>query len=830
MNQLSLFLTRLVLAMLPCAAAAQTNAAWIRINQLGYLEQDLKVAVFVSKQPLHLAGFELCDALSGTPVFKSSNIRGYGPWAAFESGARLDFSDFQQAGAYYVQAGGVKSPVFRIDNAVYDGAADFILRYMRQQRCGYNPFLQDSCHTLDGFRVYHPDPVRNGTAFDCTGGWHDASDYLQYLPTSANAVFQMLFAYRQHPDIFTDRYDAAGNPAPNAVPDILDEAKWGLDWLLKMNPGPGEYYNQIADDRDHQGMRLPTQDTFGYAAPDGSLARPVYFITGAPQGLFKYQNHSKGVASSAGKFAAAFALGSTTLQPFYPEYAAQLAGKAVQAYSFGKQKPGYTQTAPCRAPYFYEEENWVDDMENAAAQLGQLFPDQPYQQEAAAYGSLEPVTPWMGSDTARHYQWYPFINLGHYYLAAGTDTAVARQFLEYLRRGIDSIALRGRTNPFLFGVPFIWCSNNLVVAACTQARLYREQTGDQRYFEMECALRDWLFGCNPWGAGMVIGLPRHGVWPRDPHSAFTHLHDFPIDGGLVDGPIYGSIWNKLIGIRLYAPDEYAEFQSPLVAYHDDYGDYSSNEPTMDGTASLSYLLAALQAQAGGNERTKALHDQWGALVRSDTTQKNIRLIFTGDEYADGAGHILKTLRRAGLRASFFLTGNFCRRYPKIVRKLRKAGHYVGAHSDRHLLYCDWQNRDSLLVTRPEFMADLRRNFEELQKAGISKTEARMFIPPYEWYNDSIVEWSRQAGLVLFNFSAGSLSPADYTTPDMKNYRSTAAIYESILNLEQRDAKGLNGFHLLLHIGAGDKRKDKFYTRLGDLIRELSARGYGWERF
>ena len=70
----------------------------------------------------------------------------------------------------------------------------------------------------------------------------------------------------------------------------------------------------------------------------------------------------------------------------------------------------------------------------------------------------------------------------------------------------------------------------------------------------------------------------------------------PIDGGLVDGPVYGSIYRNLIGIQLYHDDEYKDLQSDLAVYHDDYGDYSTNEPTMDGTASLIYLLAAEQAK------------------------------------------------------------------------------------------------------------------------------------------------------------------------------------------------------------------------------------------
>jgi hypothetical protein len=93
---------------------------------------------------------------------------------------------------------------------------------------------------------------------------------------------------------------------------------------------------------------------------------------------------------------------------------------------------------------------------------------------------------------------------------------------------------------------------------------------------------------------MVYGLPSWGDTPVDPHSAFTHIGKFPIDGGLVDGPVYTSIFKNLIGISLYKPDTYARFQSDLAVYHDDYGDYSTNEPTMDGTASLIYLLAAME--------------------------------------------------------------------------------------------------------------------------------------------------------------------------------------------------------------------------------------------
>ena len=79
-----------------------------------------------------------------------------------------------------------------MNGAVYNGTADYVLRYMRQQRCGYNPFLRDSCHVKDGYIVYHP--TKTGQFLDVRGGWHDASDCLQYTTTTANAIYQMMFA------------------------------------------------------------------------------------------------------------------------------------------------------------------------------------------------------------------------------------------------------------------------------------------------------------------------------------------------------------------------------------------------------------------------------------------------------------------------------------------------------------------------------------------------------------------------------------------------------------------------------------------------------------
>ena len=800
------------------------QSGWIRINQAGYTPEALKVAVLGSKQDISIKNFKLIDVLTGTVAFQGRNIEVYGAYGSFQKVYRLNFSEFKEQGTYILRVGELSSPPLQIANHIYDHAADFLLNYMRQQRCGYNPFLQDSCHTRDGFIVDHPDPQVDSSHIDVTGGWHDASDYLQYVTTSANATYQMLFAYEANPGSFEDWFDQNGDPGANGIPDILDEAKWGLDWLDKMNPEAGVMYNQIADDRDHTKFTLPSLDSVSYGK---GRERPVYLVTGKPQGLGKYKNRSTGVSSTAAKFASAFALGSELLKDYYPEFSERIRVKSLDAYTFALSDLGVNQTACNRSPYFYEEDNYVDDLELAAAQLSKSQNNLAYLSEAIAWGQLEPVTPWMSTNTARHYQWYPFVNLGHVRIAQMADSLNRAAFTSYLKKGLEAIQERGRENGFYMGIPFIWCSNNLVAAALTQCRLYSELTGDTQFLEMEAALRDWLFGCNPWGTSMIISYPEHADTPVDPHAAQTAVFNLEIPGGLVDGPVYTSIFESLRGLKIVNGDEYAEFQSELCVYHDDYGDYSTNEPTMDGTASLTYYLSSLAGE-DQNTRSQKTVSAYGGMVRGDESKAEIHLVFTGHEYADGGTHIREVLKKRLVPAHFFFTGDFYRNRgnKRLIKGLIKDGHYLGAHSDKHLLYASWENRDSLLVTRNQFISDLHDNYVELGKFGITKAEAPLFMPPYEWYNASISKWTGELGLTLINFSAGTSSNADYTTPDLGDrYVNSETIYKRILDYETNSETGMNGFILLLHIGTHPDRTDKFYRELDALIVELQGRGY-----
>lgn len=823
------------IAVLALAAVQAFAGSWVRINQIGYLPEATKVAVFMSDDAVKVDGFELVDAFTGDVAWRSDAVRPTGALGQMRMTCRLDFSALKTDGAYYIKVlssgGEIRSEIFPINPKVYDGAADFVLNYMRQQRCGWNPFFKDSCHRKDGIIVGHPDPKKDSTFLDVTGGWHDASDCLQYTTTSANAIYQMMFAYQSNPEAFSDNHLADGTPGRNGIPDIIDEIYWGLKWLDKMNPEPGEMYNQIADDRDHVGMRVPNDDQADYGWGKGEY-RPVWFCSGEPQQRGKRgdKNKTTGVASTAGKFASDFAFGAEILKPFYPEFAEKIGAKAQAAYDAGVAKPGVCQTASVVSPYIYEEDNWVDDMELAAYEMFRRTGDKKYRTEAIEYARREPVTPWMGADSARHYQWYPFMNMGHYRIAKNFGGKVSAEFIRNIRSGIQRVYERGKDHPFMFGIPGIWCSNNLTSAMLTQCILYRELTGDTTYQEMEGSLRDWLLGCNPWGVSMIVELPKGGIFPTQPHSFIINYKMGNTTGGLVDGPVYATIFGSLLGIRTDGGVNYEEFQPGDLVYHDSTHDYSTNEPTMDGTASLTFPLSYYQREGSATaahlttQTDNNIYQDCG-IIRTDPSVKHIDFVFTAADKADGAERIISTLRKYNIKGGFFFTGEFFEMYPDVVRRLVAEGHYVGSHSYGHLLYAPWGNRDSLLVTKQEFEEDIFKSYKVLREFGI--TNAPYFIPPYEHYNATISSWARQLGLQVINYTPGTLTNGDYTTPEMKRYFSSKEILGRIWEYERTDPNGLNGHIMLIHLGTDPARTDKFYDKLPGLIRELRRKGYSF---
>lgn len=141
------------------------------------------------------------------------------------------------------------------------------------------------------------------------------------------------------------------------------------------------------------------------------------------------------------------------------------------------------------------------------------------------------------------------------------------------------------------------------------------------------------------------------------------------------------------------------------------------------------------------------------------------------------------------------------------------------------MYCDWSRRDSLLLDQETFTNDLLQNLDVMASYQDIYKQPRFFMPPYEWYNQRISDWAKDLGIQIINYTPGTLSNADYTTPAMTNYRSSEAIWNSIVTREATASSGLNGYILLLHIGTDPARTDKFYKRLPALLQYLKGKRY-----
>lgn len=572
------------------ASSAPEDSAYVRVNLIGYLPDDPKVAIVFADAPVS-GPARLIDAkgqVVGTYELAPSEAPG---WGRFDHYYEIDFSNASAPGEFHLELPSRqrRSPAFRIAEDAYAGLPDKLLEFMRQQRCGYNPFLDMVCHRHDGRTAYGP--LADSTYIDVSGGWHDAGDQLKYLITSSNATARMLLAYDLEPDAFLDRVDGFGHERPNDLPDVLDEAEWGLQWLHKMHPQKGHLYHQVADDRDHIGWKWPDQDSSDYGWGPKSY-RVVYFANGEPQGLGEYKSRATGVGNLAGRVAAAMARAHRVYLDRDDAGKAEASLAAARsAYRLGRQDEGFQQGNSYGAPYRYNEDTWADDMEWGAAELFKATGDSSYLEDARRYARIIGSTSWLPRDTTEHYRFYPFVNVGHYALYPHVDEAFQDTLAGYYRHGIEAALERSRTNPFRVGVPFIWCSNNLATALITQILLYERMTGDLQYHDLMIAQRDWLLGRNPWGTSMFTGIPENGEYPLDVHTSVYVLTNRVVPGGLVDGPVYGTIFRSLEGLTMTEPDEFAHLQNPFVVYHDDIGDYSTNEPTMDGTAGAVYMMA-----------------------------------------------------------------------------------------------------------------------------------------------------------------------------------------------------------------------------------------------
>jgi peptidoglycan/xylan/chitin deacetylase (PgdA/CDA1 family) len=258
-----------------------------------------------------------------------------------------------------------------------------------------------------------------------------------------------------------------------------------------------------------------------------------------------------------------------------------------------------------------------------------------------------------------------------------------------------------------------------------------------------------------------------------------------------------------------------------------------NRGMKTGLGAACVLSIVLLAASGAAADVSTNQCEWreGAIIRGPKTQKKIALAFTGHSFAEGGNTILDEIARHHGKGSFFFTGEFLTNadFRVLLERIVREGHYLGPHSDQHVLYCPWEGPKKTLVTHEAFRSDLTTNLAKIERLGVKRDQIRFFLPPFEHYNQEIADWSRELGLTLVNFTPGTRSNADYTSEADKNFVPTKVIFDSIVAKEQKDPSGLNGFILLVHIGSGPGRADKFPARFGELLDYLGAKGYQFVR-
>jgi hypothetical protein len=532
----------------PAETPSSAAGPWIRANQVGYLPDDPKIALLSSDTPLE-------GQFSVGPLTRPIGPD-QGAWGPFAHNYRLDFSTLETPGEYSIRFGAVESLPFSIGQEAYAAVPAALLQFMKLQRCGDNPVTGKKCHQQDGVDTI------SGAKVDLVGGWHDAADRLKHMITTSYCVAVLALV----------RHAAA-----------QDEGRYGAILVKKLHPAPDVLYIQIGDDRDHMPPETLWHDDrsdYGWG-PGGP--RGAWRATGRPDGP-KYKNKSTGLASLAGRCAAAMALHGEL-------------DTARSLYRLGLARPGAAMSVPVRAPYYYGESTYLDDMEWGAVELFRATGERPFLEHAIRYADQAGDNPWMGQDRHGHYEFFPYVNLAHWRLAPLVDDHVKERLVGYYRAGLERIRVRAERNPYRIGTPLVWCSTNDVIAFATQARLYELLTGDRRYRGLAAEARDWIFGRNPWGVSFVLGVPDAGRAASRPHHLFYKRQNHLPVGGLVDGPVTRAI-NASLKYSTFGPDPLAHFQSDVAVYHDEFADFSTNEPIIDGTVSLLLLLDLWQPAKG----------------------------------------------------------------------------------------------------------------------------------------------------------------------------------------------------------------------------------------
>jgi hypothetical protein len=533
-----------IVVLLLLLAPGATAREHVRINQLGYLPGDPKVGRLLAYEDHTGRPFRVVRAADGVTVLDGTVGPSTGAWGSFGYGHLLDFTPLHRSGWYRVVIGDTRSPSFAIATPPYASIAQTLLGFFGVQRCGNTePTLHRACHSEDG-REIEGEP---SSAADLTGGWHDAGDYTKFLTSASYATYLLLLAEETRPGL-------AGDVDRNGRSDLLDEARIGADWCLRLHYAPGRYVRQVQDTRDHAvGWRLPEHDPL-------VRNRPAFDGVGR---------------SHLGRLAATLACAARAFAPLEPAWAESCRVAAEEAYAAAEVTPPLVE---CES---YRDTSWLDKMALGAVELYRTTGEQRYLDDARRYADQAGPGYWLN--------WAKVNGLAHARLAPWHPPSV-----DALEKDLIAFRRQSEAHPWGMAGTETWGTTLIVAGAAIEALLFEQLTGRIDYAPMAFTQRDFLFGTNPWGVCFVGGLG--AVYPRDFHHQVARLTRRGwLRGAVTEGPAPPAVLEAQ-QIRLADTDEYAEFQSERGVYHDDRNDYVTNEPTLSANGMAVLLMALFDAR------------------------------------------------------------------------------------------------------------------------------------------------------------------------------------------------------------------------------------------
>ncbi len=542
----------------------------VKVNQVGYLPNARKLAMVEGDGDA--IGFRVIDTESRAIVYEGRSTDSKLDTNAGERVRELDFSAVQGDGEYVIKAEGVgMSHPFRIGPKVYEASFVDAIRSYTLGRAGIaidDPVTglkhaaghtQDAAAKLD---IDHPDAER-GTVVDVSGGWYDAGDYGKYTTPGAISAAQLLLSYELNPEAYPDgqlQFPAGLSEGASAsMPDVLEEVKYELDWLLKMQRPDGAVYHKVSG-LNWPGMIRPEDDT---------QDRYVF-------GMSTY---------GTGMVAGTFAMAARIYEPFDAEYAAMLLerAKAAQQYLAGNPEVAFlTSDRQDGGSGAYNRGGDQEERFWAAAELLKTTGDLQYDaylKEGLSY-YFEKNTGIIG--------WGSGLALGQFAYATSEQgdpkwkdsiRSVFVREADKMIRQIDSDGYRYA----LTSAEYTWASAKNGMAKAQLLLLADELAPNEAYKQGALEQVHYTLGRNAVGTTYLTGSG--DVMPLNPHNRIHIGTGTYIPGLLVGGP------NKFGGDPDL--DRMLSVQSPAPAqsYLDISGSWSSNEYAIDYNAPFVFVLS-----------------------------------------------------------------------------------------------------------------------------------------------------------------------------------------------------------------------------------------------